>query len=110
MSDLPYAIIVDGSGHVTERKLADHHAGTQLPATVKVISSTVKNGQRIVVLTRALEGATEDYFTFASSQSSISFINAIGGTPTFGQHVARGPSTISLLELGVGTCVCRRQG
>ena len=38
MKDLPYAIIVDGDGHVTERKLSDHGPGTQLMTTVKVQS------------------------------------------------------------------------
>ena len=35
MKDLPYAIIVDGDGHVTERKLSDHGPGHQLMTSVK---------------------------------------------------------------------------
>lgn len=44
MAGLPYAIIVDGNGNVTERKLANHDQGMQLPNTIDVISQTVTPG------------------------------------------------------------------
>ena len=58
MADRPYAIVVDGSGKVTEHMLGDHVAGTVLQASVKIVSNTVESGIRTVVLTRelAIEG------------------------------------------------------
>ena len=34
MKDQPYAVIVDGEGAVTERKLADHSPGDRMPVQV----------------------------------------------------------------------------
>jgi hypothetical protein len=36
MADQPYAIIVDGAGEVTERKLGPHRPGSLLKASVTV--------------------------------------------------------------------------
>lgn len=44
MAGLPYTIVVDGLGNVTERKLANHDAGLLLPRTVEVLSQTVQPG------------------------------------------------------------------
>lgn len=41
MSDLPYTIVIDGNGVVQERNLADHDAGSVLPPSVEIISSSV---------------------------------------------------------------------
>ena len=46
MGDLPYAIIVDGTGNVTERKLGDHDQGTQL-STTQVIDIRVREEKLI---------------------------------------------------------------
>ena len=59
MADTPYTIVVDGSGAVTERILASHAPGTLLPASIKVVSSVVTAGTRVVTLTRAVVGATK---------------------------------------------------
>ena len=66
MSDSPWAVIVDGHGAVTERKLVDQKAGSLLKTTVKVISNTVADGQRTVSLTRALKGAGPQYYSFGA--------------------------------------------
>jgi hypothetical protein len=78
MGDLPYAVVVDGAGKVSEHKLADHSGGTVLSASVKVVSSTVVNGKRTVVLTHPLHGATTQHYTFDPSQTQMHFINALG--------------------------------
>lgn len=52
MSNEPYAIIVDGTGKVQERKLGDHDGGSQLSPSVQVISNQVVDGRRTVGLTR----------------------------------------------------------
>lgn len=110
MSDLPYAIVVDGYGRVTERKLEDHGPGRLLPATVRVLSNIVQHGNRTVVLKRALAGASPDYYSFAAKRTFLPFINALGGTADFGQHIARAPSAVALLEVNGPTCICRRKG
>jgi hypothetical protein len=73
MFEKPYTLVVNSTG-VEERKLgtcgteADHCAGTPLAASVKVVSNTVADGVRTVVLTRLLKGATADHYTFEGSK------------------------------------------
>lgn len=52
MAELPYAIIVDGTGSVSERRLGSHAAGTVLKNSIVVSSNTVSGEQRTVVLQR----------------------------------------------------------
>jgi hypothetical protein len=58
MKQSPWAIIMEGDGKVTERKLADQSPGTLLPSTVTIVSNTVADGKRTVVMTRTLKGKT----------------------------------------------------
>ncbi len=120
MQDAPYAIIVEpgsdkGPGsraatQVTERRLANHAAGTALsPTMVSVVSDTVsENGQvRTVVLQRKLAGATAQHYTFDPTASSINFIAAAGTTATFSYHgPTRGGSTLMLVLMGAPVCLC----
>jgi len=106
-----YTIVVDGNGAVTEHKLGDHLAGAALKQSVQVVSSSVQAGERVVVLSRPLSGASSDYysFSFSSADSTIPMISAIGSTVAFGYHKDKVPASISLLPLatkGPGTCVC----
>ena len=108
MKQDPWAIIMEGTGNVTERKLADQSPGELLPSTVTVVSNTVADGERTVVMTRALKGKTADYFTFDAQVSTIPMINAIGGTPKLAFHKNKDPVTLSLLPVGGGgACVCQ---
>ena len=94
------AVIVDGTGKVTERKLIDQKVGTLLPTTVKVVSSTVSNGQRTVIMTRSLKGSSAEYYTFdVNGPARIPFINAVGSGPAFAYHKAKAPSSITLLPI-----------
>eukprot|EP00036_Acanthoecidae_sp_10tr_P009085 CAMPEP_0182915416 /NCGR_PEP_ID=MMETSP0105_2-20130417/316_1 /TAXON_ID=81532 ORGANISM="Acanthoeca-like sp., Strain 10tr" /NCGR_SAMPLE_ID=MMETSP0105_2 /ASSEMBLY_ACC=CAM_ASM_000205 /LENGTH=863 /DNA_ID=CAMNT_0025052283 /DNA_START=14 /DNA_END=2605 /DNA_ORIENTATION=- len=104
MLDLPYAIIVDGAGHVTERKLANHGPGTELPPSVTVVSSTVIGQQRTVVLTRAVAGKA---YTLPTSPGQLDVITAVGSTPTFAYHAQRTMSKIVLLPTTDTACVCQ---
>eukprot|EP01051_Picozoa_sp_SAG22_P005472 SAG22_NODE_326_length_12283_cov_248.386408_3_plen_736_part_00 len=68
MAALPYAIVVDGKGEVTERKLANHAGGgSPLSRSVRVASGGVLGGVRTVVLTRPLAGATAAHYSFDSN-------------------------------------------
>ena len=67
MKDAPWAIIVSGTGNVTEHKLADQGGGSTLAVLAPsiVIKSNAEVGKsRTVVVTRALKGAGPDYYTF----------------------------------------------
>ena len=65
MSDAPYAIIVDGKGAVQERRLASHAPGTALAPSLEVLSASVQNGVRTVVLRRAAVGQTAQHWCVA---------------------------------------------
>jgi hypothetical protein len=107
MSDEPWAIIVDGHGAVTERKLVDQKAGSLLTTTVKVLSNTVTDGLRTVVMSRPMKGAGAEYYSFDyTGPSTVPFINAVGSTPTFSYHKAKSPASITLLPVDASACVC----
>jgi len=91
-----YAIVVDGTGKVTEHMLGHHTAGTVLSASIKVLNSTVVDGKRTVVMTRPLAGLTKQHHSFSPTALSIDFINALGSTPTFGYHKSKTVGTIAL--------------
>ena len=50
MSDKPYSIIIDGDGKATERVMGDHEAGIQLNSSLTVLSNSVADGTRTVVV------------------------------------------------------------
>jgi hypothetical protein len=99
MLDLPYAIVVEGDGAVSERKLADHAGGTLLPSQVHVVSSTVQGGRRTVVLTRPLTGRA---FSFSLTVDTLPLISAVGSGPAFGMHRQHAPGTLSLVRPAAG--------
>ena len=107
MADTPYALIVDGKGVVTERKMANHAAGTQLHASVTVVRSTVARGRRTVVLTRAAKGATADHASFDMTTLQIPFIDAIGTGPELAYHANKTASVISLWP-DQPACLCEQ--
>jgi len=110
MADLPWTVVVDGTGKVSERNLAKHAGGTLLNASLTVVSNTVDNNVRTVLLSRPLQGLTKDYFTFsvASNDSSIPILVAVGSNATYGYHKDKTPATITLLPHNqhTGACVC----
>ena len=87
MSDNPYAIIIDGSGTVTEMKLGNHDGGRAVSKSVQVVSNQVENGIRTVVLTRSFKGQTADHYTFdPSTTSTIPILTASGKASTYAYH------------------------
>lgn len=107
MKDAPWAVIVDGYGGVTERKLADQNPGVQLAPSVTVTANTTSGNTRTLVLSRPFKGKSSDYFSFSASLTSLAFINAIGNGPTLAYHKIKTPSTIVLLPANsTGDCVC----
>eukprot|EP00051_Salpingoeca_urceolata_P026537 m.477668 g.477668 ORF g.477668 m.477668 type:complete len:870 (+) comp20913_c0_seq1:229-2838(+) len=107
MKDEPWAIIVEGTGDVSERKLADQNPGTLLSPSVKVVSSSVTDGVRTVTMTRPFKGATSAHYTFnQASDTLLHFINAIGSTPKLSYHKDKTASTIAILPTNKPVCVC----
>jgi len=113
MKDAPWAIVVDGNGDVTERKLHDQNPGAELANSVTVVSNSADGGFRTVVMTRPMKGETPDHFTFSADQEVVlPFINAIGRTATLSYHKEKMPSTLALLPSDGApastACVCAK--
>ena len=108
MQDAPYTIVVEGGGKVSERKLDKHVAGQLLKPSVSILSNSVADGVRTVVLSRPLVGATASHYTFSPSTLSLSFISAIGVSSAFGPHGAapHGAAEMRLWPTSSPVCVC----
>jgi hypothetical protein len=114
MVETPYAIIVDGNGTVTERKLANHGAGALLKTSLKLVSSSVANGRRTVVMTRPSAGETKDHASFEMNTLSVPFINAVGTSNELAYHSKKTAATLALWPMEAGksspasACVCEQ--
>ena len=97
MKDLPYAIIVDGEGKVTERKMADHGPGTLLKTSISIVSNTVVDNVRTVVMSRPVQGASKNHYTFQTIPGDLSIISAVGNSAQLSYHKSRTGGTITLL-------------
>jgi hypothetical protein len=104
MADAPYALIVDGSGAVTERKLVEHGPGTLLPATVKVVSTSSVAGVRTVTVTRSVAHAV---YPIPTVPGQINTIVAVGNSPQLAYHKARTGSSITLVPSSADSCMCK---
>jgi hypothetical protein len=104
MEDLPYTIVINGTGGAEEHQLANHAAGTVLPTTVKIISNTVKDGVRTIVLTRPL--ATPAHTFNAATDTNIPIIMAVGSGPAYAYHQNKGAGQLTLVSESGATCVC----
>lgn len=103
MSDLPYAITIDGKGSVTERKLENHGPGTVLKSSVTVLENSVSDGVRTVVMTRP---TLSENYEFPTEAGVLNVITAIGSQSAFSYHKSRSGATITLVSAGNVTCVC----
>ena len=108
MKDAPWAIIIDGEGNVQEYTLSDQGLNNQkIDQSVTVVTSTVANDIRTVVMSRPLKGASANHFTFSVGQAVLPFINAIGNGPQLAFHKNKQPAAITLLPFeGAGACIC----
>jgi hypothetical protein len=118
MSDRPYTIVVEppasagiatrsgAAVRVSERKLDKHAPGKLLSSSLTVVSSTVSEGMRTVVLRRPLRGATPDHYSFGTTTPlALPLITAVGQGAAFGPHGAA-PHGASTLHLWPSTPVC----
>lgn len=96
MEDAPYTLIVDGTGAVTERRMANHAIGRLLKATVTVLSNKVTAGMRTIVLTRSAISKSLDYANFTMTGLEVPFISAVGSTSALSYHKDKTASTLAL--------------
>jgi len=112
MADAPYTIVVNASG-VIEQKIgtcgseAEHCPGDPLASSVKVLSNTVVDGKRTVVITRPFKGLTRQHYSFNMSRvATLNFITAVGYSHVFAYHKSHAAASLTLTEEGAPTCVC----
>ena len=105
MADEPYAIIVDGNGKVSERKLGNHAPGKLLPNTLTVLSNSVKNNIRTVTITRAI--VASDEMSYLKNAGNLNVITAIGSTVELSYHKERTGAMIVLLPQKINSCLCQ---
>jgi len=109
MADQPYAIIVDGEGNTTERRLSNHAAGSTLAASVHVTSNAVQKGIRTVKLTRPTKGATSQHASFSMQQLEIPFITAVGSSSDFSYHKSKTAASLALFPTSSQpVCLCEQ--
>jgi len=106
MKDLPYSIIVDGNGQITERKLADHGPGSKLADSVNIVSNTVVDNVRTVVMSRPVKGASKNHYSFQEIPGDLPLISAVGNSVQLSYHKSKTGSTITLLPTRDQACVC----
>jgi len=107
MADKPYAIIVDGVGKVTERKLAEHSPGVLLNSSLTVLSNSVVDNVRTVVVHRSVKGFTPEHYSLPTSAGDLALITAIGDSVELAYHKSRLGGTVTLLPTKVDACVCQ---
>ena len=80
MSDEPYALVVDGNGELSERKLANHGPGTLLKNFTYIMDNRIKDNVRTLVLQRPVKGPDKNYFDIPTISGDLSLISAVGDT------------------------------
>ena len=107
MADAPYAIIVDGTGAVSERRMANHAIGTLLKSTVTVVSNTVSAGKRTIVVTRPASIPGTDHANFSTMALQVPFISAVGSSVALAYHKDKTASTLAMWpSAGQPVCLC----
>ncbi len=101
----PYAIIIFDD-RVEERKLGFHGPGEVLSSSIQVILNKVENGLRTVLLSRRLQGDSNEHYTFDSTQNEMDTILATGCGMEFGQHCGHGAAHLSFLPVNTMTKIC----
>ena len=106
MADLPYTIIIDGSGNIYEVKLGNHNPGVRLNNSLKILSNVINGSKRTVSISRNLKGLNDNYYSFDTDVSTLNLINAIGNQAKFSYHHLRSANTLSINSLDGNTCLC----
>jgi len=100
MKDNPDALVIYADGTVEERKLAQYSAGEILKLEFTVLSNSVEDGTRTVILSRNITGSSPNRFTFPLPGSKMQYIWAVGAQATeLMSHVWSGPGTTNVTAL-----------
>eukprot|EP00657_Telonema_sp_P-1_P012671 TRINITY_DN9361_c0_g1_i1.p1 TRINITY_DN9361_c0_g1~~TRINITY_DN9361_c0_g1_i1.p1 ORF type:complete len:413 (-),score=121.32 TRINITY_DN9361_c0_g1_i1:111-1349(-) len=112
MADAPYTFIVNSSG-VTEQQIgtcgseAEHCPGDTLKSSITLVSNTVANNVRTVVVTRSFKGLSPQHYSFnPSTVTTLNFITAVGSSQVFAYHKAHAVATVSFTTVGLPSCAC----
>lgn len=92
-----YIILTDGAGNVTERKLGNHNAGSQLSPSLTSSNTNINGSIRTTTVTRPLMGPNGDYYDF-SGASTIPLIWARGTGANLAYHGSsnKGPAMVTM--------------
>ena len=90
---------------VKERKYSYHQGGppttTELKPSLKLISNVVNNNIRTVVVSRAMKGLSNEYYTFdPSASATLPYISAVGNSETLSYHKNKAPNMLAVLPKG----------
>jgi len=98
---------VDGTGAVSERRMANHAIGTLLKSTVTVVSNTVSAGKRTIVVTRPASIPGTDHANFSTMALQVPFISAVGSSVALAYHKDKTASTLAMWpSAGQPVCLC----
>ena len=106
MGDLPYSIIVDGSGVVSEYKLGNHECGEKLTSSLKVLTNNINGDFRSVLVSRTLSGLNTKYYTFTNNQATIPMLTAVGYNGVYSYHHAKSAMNLYMSAVNTSTCMC----
>ena len=81
--------------------------GTLLTPSIKVLSTSVTDNVRAVVLQRAVNGSTSDHFDFPTSPGDLNMIGAVGDTASLAYHKWRSGGKATLIPSNSSACVCQ---
>ena len=81
--------------------------GALLAPSVKLLSTSVTDNVRTVVLQRPVNGSTSDHFTFPTSPGDLGVIGAVGDTASLAYHKWRSGGKVTLIPSNSSACVCQ---
>lgn len=102
MKNEPYSIIVDGNGHVSERKLGNHNGGVEISTNINVLYNTVINNTRYISF--SVQNMTN--YNFTNQFNDINVILAVGQSPNFSYHRLKSSNILLVKSKDGNTCLC----
>jgi len=78
-----------------------------LSPSVTILSTTVHDNLRTVVLRRGVKGLTSDHYNFPTAAGDVNLISAIGEGPELVHHKSQSGGKITLLPSSGSACVCQ---
>ena len=93
--------------HLQIRKTPNAAPGTLLTPSIRILSTSVTDSVRTVVLQRSVNGSTSDHFDFPTSPGDLNLIGAVGDTASLAYHKWRSGGKATLVPSNSSACVCQ---